>query len=304
MGYASYNADSRNLRAQSLYSHVTTDNMAGTFKQKVEKRIHQDMNPANMKKFREARDSDAHPNTVPIQLYLDVTGSMMGVPVYLIKEGLPKIISKLIEAGVPDVALMFGAIGDHVYDRAPLQIAQFESGDEELDMWLERVYPEGGGGGNGGESYGLALFNATRFIQTDAWDKRKQKGFVFIIGDEPALQHYPGSMLKDLYGSENLPEVADSYTFQQLYDEASEKNHLVHIAVAHSSGRAYDLSNLQQTYNENFFVCKQEEISDLIVKKVLEHVDQSRATTPQKREADSVEVVEPTKTDKPKKITL
>ena len=86
---------------------------------------------------------------------------------------------------------MFGAIGDHECDSCPLQVGQFESGDVELDMWLTRTFLEKGGGGNNGESYGLAWFMANNFIRTDAKDKRQQKGFVLTIGDEPVLHNYP-----------------------------------------------------------------------------------------------------------------
>jgi len=57
-------------------------------------------------------------------------------------------MSSIIDRGYPDIALCFTPIGDHIYDVAPLQISQFESGDEELDMWLERSWLERGGGAN------------------------------------------------------------------------------------------------------------------------------------------------------------
>lgn len=270
MGGTFYSASARADRTTRLYSQVTTNNMSNTFTQMKEQRAHQDMLPSSMKGFREARDSEAHPNTIPIQLNLDVTGSMMGIPVYMIKEGLPNIIGKLMEAGLPDVALMFAAVGDHESDRAPYQVAQFESGDAELDMWLERVWPEGNGGGNGGESYGIPLFQAAYMTRTDAKDKRGQKGFVFTIGDEPALKNYPGSMFKALYGN-NVTETKANYTFEELLTEARKDNHVFHIHVTHN-GRLPD-ATLKSHYGEDFIeVTDQTAIASEIVKKVLQHV--------------------------------
>lgn len=249
MGGSTYSSYDRMLRASTMgYDNASRATAHTIFTQTTKRQIHEEMNPSNIKSFRESRDSEVHPNTVPIQLYLDVTGSMGDIPIHLIKEGLPKMISTLIQKGVPDVALMFGAIGDHECDRFPLQIGQFESGDAELDMWLTRVYPEGGGGSNAGESYGLAWFNSANFIQTDAWDKRQEKGFVFTIGDEPSLVNYPGSMLKSLYGN-NLQQTNSNYTLQELYESASEKNHIFHIHINHNGRTA---PNLKQLMGQNF----------------------------------------------------
>lgn len=237
MGGGFYSVESRNLRAETKgYDHVTTATMDSVFTQKKENKAHQDMLPENIKGVRESRDNKDHPKTLPIQFWLDVTGSMMDIPVEMIKTGLPTLISTLVQRGLPDVSLMFGAIGDHECDRYPLQLGQYEAGDAELDMWLERVYPEAGGGSNAGESYGLAWFQAGFLTETDAWDKRKEKGFVFTIGDEPSLINYPGSMLKQIYGS-NCPQVNDNYTLSELYQKASERNHVFHIHVKHNPRR-------------------------------------------------------------------
>lgn len=147
MGFTSYSTTDRIIRATTsgFYSKSSSD----IFSQSKERKIHEQMNPANIV-FRECCDSEAHPNTIPVQLYLDVTGSMGKIPHELIKDGLPTMVGSLIQNGIKDVSLMFGAIGDHECDKFPLQVAQFESGDAELDMWLTRTYLEGGGGGNAG----------------------------------------------------------------------------------------------------------------------------------------------------------
>jgi len=140
MGGTSYNYASRSTRATSLgYTTASVHNIEKVFVQKAKGMAHESMKSQGIT-IREARDSDVHPNTFPVIIGLDMTGSMHDIPVMLIKDGLPKIVSQIIQGGVKDVALLFIAIGDHEVDNYPLQIGQFESGDEELDLWLTRTF--------------------------------------------------------------------------------------------------------------------------------------------------------------------
>jgi hypothetical protein len=235
MGYGTYSSTSRALRSDSL--GYTTKHVDEIFTQNRERKMHKDMDPKGVK-LRESCDSPTHPLTTPIQLYLDVTGSMGSIPHELIKEGLPTLVGKLIQNGVLDVALMFGAVGDHECDRAPLQIGQFESGDAELDMWLTRTWLEGNGGGNAGESYLLAWYFSAFHTRTDAFDKRKKKGFVFTVGDEPCLTHLPLSAIKSIMGDTAVGQ--GTYTREDLLKAAQEKNHVYHIHFSHGYPRDMD----------------------------------------------------------------
>lgn len=235
MGNSSYDTSSRGIRAASAgYATKTVDQI---FTQSVKREIHEQMNPFGIN-FRESRDSQLHPSAIPVQLYLDVTGSMGQIPHEMIKDGLPKLMGSLIQNGVPDVALMFGAIGDHECDNYPLQVAQFESGDAELDMWLTRTYLEGGGGGNGGESYLLAWYFAANHIQTDAFQKRGKKGYVFTIGDEPNLKNLPVSALKNIMGSSAVGQSV--YSSSELLAAAQKQNHVYHIHINHGSSNSVE----------------------------------------------------------------
>lgn len=234
MGSSSYSLDARQERSTRL-SYTTAD-VNTIFTQQVERKAHADMMPTGVT-VRECRDSAAHPSAIPIQLYLDVTGSMWQIPHEMVKTGLQHLMGTMIQNGVPDAALMFGAIGDHEADRYPLQVGQFESGDAELDMWLTRTYLEGNGGGNAGESYLLAWYFATYHVATDAWDKRKQKGYVFTIGDEPCLKNLPISALKTIMGPTATGQ--GSFSVAQLLEEAQKTNHVYHIFVEHG-GRHCD----------------------------------------------------------------
>lgn len=232
MGYTAYNENSRSIRSESLnYMSVSTSSAAANavFQQNVKKQIHQDMDPLNLK-FRECFDSEAHPNTVPIIVALDVTGSMGSVPKEFVMDGLPTMMSTIIQRGTPDAAVCFMAIGDHECDRAPLQVGQFESGDAELDLWLTRSWLEGGGGGNMGESYALAWYAAARHTKTDACIKRHTKGFLFTVGDEPILPNYPASALKALFGETET--IQSTMTAGEMLKEAQECYNVYHIGLS------------------------------------------------------------------------
>jgi hypothetical protein len=76
-----------------------------------------------------------------------------------------------------------GAIGDATCDAAPLQVGQFESGNE-IEEDLSRLFLEGGGGGQQTESYELGLYFLARKTALDCFEKRGEKGYAFLIGDE------------------------------------------------------------------------------------------------------------------------
>lgn len=247
MGSSSYSTSDRSTRAFAASYHTAA--VEDIFVQQKKRVAHDLMLPSGVV-FRECRDSATHPSAIPIQFYLDVTGSMGRIPHEMIKDGLPTLMGSLVQNGVPDAALMFGAIGDHECDQVPLQVAQFESGDAELDMWLTRTFLEGGGGGNAGESYLLAWYFGANHIATDAWDKRKEKGFLFTIGDEPCLKNLPVSAVQGVMGSSAIGQ--GNYTREELLEAAQKTNHVFHIHVDHG-GRSIDPA-WKQMLGENALV--------------------------------------------------
>jgi hypothetical protein len=220
MGYSSYSHDA----AASLHTSYK-GKTASTIFTNITK-IDSEMDPLSLK-IRECRDSALHPNSVAIRLDLDVTGSMREVPVYLIKYKFGTMIETMLKHKVMDCAVMFGAIGDHEYDKFPLQVGQFESGTLELDKWLKGINREGGGGGNDGESYLLSWLIAARHTSIDCFEKRGRKGYSFTIGDEKTLLSISASKLKDLLGYSE----ASTLTAEQLLKEAQQSYNVYHIHV-------------------------------------------------------------------------
>ena len=231
MGYSSYSSDSRSIRAEAM--SYDTNSVEENFKSRS---IQSAMNPTGLK-LRESRDSDAHPNSVAIIIALDVTGSMLSVPQEMVKEGLPTIMSTIIQGGTPDPQVLFLGIGDHECDKSPLQVGQFESGDEELDMWLTQIYLERGGGSNDGESYMLAWYTAAFHTSIDCLEKRGQKGFLFTIGDEPVLPRIYASSLKKIFGDGQYQD----WKTTDLLARAQEKYNVFHIHTRETgTGRRWD----------------------------------------------------------------
>lgn len=240
MGYSSYSAESRSFRAASEgYTTVNDSNLHTVFKTNRSNYHQSSMLPKGLT-VRESRDSEAHPNSVAIIIALDVTGSMMSVPAEMVKEGLPTVMTTIIQAGQPDPQVMFLGIGDHECDRAPLQVGQFESGDEELDKWLTETWLEKGGGGNTGESYMLAWYMAAKHTSIDCWDKRKQKGILFTIGDEPVLPRISSLDLMQIFGDGQY----SNYTSKELLEEAQKTYEVFHIHTTETgAGRRYGVQD-------------------------------------------------------------
>lgn len=146
--------------------------------------------PLAGKIVREARDNEEHPNSVPISVFFDETGSMGTIP-RTVQEKLGGLFTLLLRKGyVEDPQLMIGAYGDAYVDRVPLQVGQFES-DNRADETLDNLFLEGCGGGNNGETMSLAWYYLAHHTATDAYEKRGKKGYAFFIGDEKALPLLP-----------------------------------------------------------------------------------------------------------------
>ena len=176
-------------------------------------------------RIRESRDSEEHPNSFPIIIALDTTGSMGHIPMDLIKGSFPEIMKSIIDAGVPDPQVCFIGVGDCYFDDAPIQCGQFESSDELMEKWFQKVFLEKGGGNNPGESYNLAWYFASRHTVTDSWEKRHKKGVLITIGDEPCLAEIPQSDITTLFGDGSQEGILST----TLIEEASEQWELYHV---------------------------------------------------------------------------
>lgn len=228
MGYTNWSDDAyehlKGSRSHKSINDIFTNNKLG--------KASDAMLPYGVK-FRESRDSETHPESLSIAVFLDVTGSMGRIPEILVREKLGSLMNTLITHGIAHPQILFGAIGDHISDRFPLQVGQFESGTDELDNWLTQIYIEGGGGGQCMESYLMAWLFCARHTSCDCFEKRGQKGFVFTIGDEMSWDSLSASHLKEIMGYSQADTISD----RQLLDEAQRSYHVFHIHINEASYR-------------------------------------------------------------------
>lgn len=203
-----------------------------------------ELNPKDV--IRECCDSAEHPNTIPVILALDVTGSMGDAALKVAGE-LNTIMTNLYES-VKDVEFMIMGIGDFDYDDAPLQVSQFES-DIRIAAQLDKVYFEMGGGGNGWESYTAAWAFAIKQTKLDCW-KRGKKGVIITMGDEPFNPYIPCEKYQAVTGHGSDFEMGRNIESDKLYEQVKELYDVYHINVNHKP-RQVDISGFKNMIGED-----------------------------------------------------
>ena len=185
--------------------------------------------------YRESCDSVDHPNSTPIILALDVTGSMGSVLSTISKKLNTLIIEIYDRKPIADPQIMIMAFGDVICDDHPLQVTQFES-DIRIAEQLNDIYFERGGGGNDGESYTLPWYFASRHTKIDSYEKRKKKGFLFTFGDEKYLNTISKEHIKKFVGD----DIQSELTAEELLTEVSRQYEVYHLMIEEGSGMRFD----------------------------------------------------------------
>lgn len=196
--------------------------------------VKKEMEPVGIT-YRESCDSDEHPNSTPIILGLDVTGSMSSV-LETISKKLNVLITEIYDRKpVTDPQIMIMAFGDVECDDYPLQVSQFES-DIRIAEQLNDIYFERGGGANSGESYTLPWYFAARHTKIDSFDKHGKKGFLFTIGDEPYLTDISAVAIKKFVGD----DIQSDLSAEELLTEVSRQYEVYHLMIEEGSGMRWD----------------------------------------------------------------
>jgi len=231
MGSGSFSSDSyaHYCKSSGRTYDAMTSRASGQFYK--ETKLNEAMNPKNV--IRECANNDEHPNTVPVILGLDVTGSM-GSACRETAEALAKIVKTLYNK-FKDVEIMIMGIGDFVYDKAPLQVGQFES-DVRIAADLDKIFMERGGGGNDFESYSAAWYFGLKHTKLDCYDKQGRKGIIITMGDEPLNPSLSKNDINRFLGD----TLQSNVETDKLYEEASKKFDIFHIAVDDSGDCYYD----------------------------------------------------------------
>lgn len=234
------------------------------------------LDPKNV--IRQCHDSEEHPESLPVILALDVTGSM-GSASMRVAQKLNEIMTSIYDnKSVKDVEFCVMGIGDLVYDDSPIQISQFES-DVRIAEQLDKLYFEGGGGGNTYESYTAAWYMGTYRSDLHCW-KRGKKGIIITLGDECPNPYLPARELKCCLG--DIKTQGDIET-KALLEEAREKFDIYHIAVDDydSSYRYHNNShNLDEKWKEllgeeNFFVSNLDNLAATITNIIINREEEN-----------------------------
>lgn len=207
MGSSTYSADVHVARAATRAATGTpamkhdADVRSGT----VAAHVHATLDIRG--KDRESRDSSAHPTSKSIVVMFDHTGSMGDVP-RLMQQKLPGLMAQVVGKNYcAHPQILFGAIGD-CFDGsvAPLQVGQFESGNEMDDAFASMLIEQRGGGSNQ-ESYEMALYYFAHHAKMDCLEKRGEKGYMFIIGDEAAYPVANRGKIENIIGDRVQADV-------------------------------------------------------------------------------------------------
>lgn len=193
---------------------------------------------------RESRDSADNPLSVPIIIASDVTGSMGMIADKIMRDALNTIATEIYaRKPVTDPHIMIMAVGDADFDRAPLQVTQFEAdirvAEQARELWLE-----GGGGNNGGESYLAPHLFAAMKVSADAFEKRGRKGYLFTIGDEPTLDGMRKDQIKRFLGIDVQTDLSGA----DIMAMAERNWEVFHIVLTNVGVASYRLDAVLKTW--------------------------------------------------------
>ena len=270
--YANY---ARTTKASSLRSDGSLSRKMSVQEMYTSDRLHPDMDIRE--KFRECCDSAEHPNTIPVILALDVTGSMASC-LMEVAQSLNPIMTSLY-GKVTDIEFAIMAIGDLSYDAAPIQISQFES-DIRIAENLDKVYFEKGGGGNSYESYTAAWEIGLNRCRLDCW-KRGKKGIIITLGDEMCNPYLPGRRLSELVGH---PQILSDVETKTLYPQVCEKFNVYHVSISDSNSYKCcrdEVDNSWAFLGNNYAISSVKDLKQTIERIILSDVAQQSNTVSQ-----------------------
>ncbi|MBU0666032.1 MAG: hypothetical protein ABIC91_03665 [Nanoarchaeota archaeon] len=158
-------------------------------------------------------------------LVVDVTGSMQKWP-KLIFEKIPTLYNeanvaiqgldlKDLEKGKKasdNLELAVIAIGDAYVDERPLQVVDFSKGAD-LVKGVNKIFPEGGGGSFGRESYELAAYYLVNHCKTP--NMTKSKPLLIFACDENFYDSVKSSQVKGLIG-DNVSAISTNDIMKSL----------------------------------------------------------------------------------------
>lgn len=183
--------------------------------------------------MRESCDSDEHPNSTPIIIALDVTGSMSSILLNVAKKVGDTMLEIISRKCVSDPQICFVAVDDYItsFEKC-IQVTQFESDIRIAKQMNDLSFIELGGG-NTWESYADVWWFAKNHTKCDAI-KKGRKGVIITIGDDGIQTKISRKEIKDVFGD---TIETDSVDVNKLYSQVKRDWEVYHISL--ENGNSY-----------------------------------------------------------------
>lgn len=230
VSYRAFTTSTASLRTEEIYTSRAID---------------PSLDPKGVK-VRESRDSADNPESTPLIVGIDVSGSMGMLADNIARKGLGVLFEGIFDRKpITDPHVMFMAIGDANCDRAPLQVSQFEADKRIIDQ-LTKIYIEHGGGGNHFESYNFPWYFAAFHTVHDSMEKRGKRGYLFTVGDECSPDDLTQAQIKQFCGDDLQNELSTRDMLelaQRLYD-------VYHVVIKEGDYARGHLGRVKQTWGD------------------------------------------------------
>jgi hypothetical protein len=198
---------------------------------------------------RESLDFEEHPNTTPIVVSFDVTGSMGTVPGVIVKQ-LPKLMQALIDAGVPDPQVLIMAIGDAYSDACRFRSDSSSPTTGSTEQIEDRPGRRGAAGRwPRATSWARSSWPTTR---TSTRELRGEKGFCFFIGDERLYANVQGDQVKQHIGVDLPQEREGVVDTKDVFADLQEKFQTYFLMSEHG-GYSRDHAVPAHRDDENYY---------------------------------------------------
>ena len=168
---------------------------------------------------------------------LDVTGSM-GDNAKMLYDKFPMLWGQLEQQNyLEDFSISIVANGDCTCDGAPIQVCDFAAG-KKLDTWIKRLFLEGGGGGQGTETYEMPAYFYAHKVRFTHPKADQQKPFYISIGDEAPNASIPRDALETHFGNKGKAE--GDLSSADVFKQVREKYHYKHIHIPYGGDATTD----------------------------------------------------------------
>ncbi|MBO7395765.1 MAG: hypothetical protein J6U16_06560 [Ruminococcus sp.] len=187
---------------------------------------------------RESRDSEDSPESTPIIIGFDSTGSMGYLAAEIAKNSLNKTATMILEKRpVTDPHIMCAAFTspNSSLQYPSLQVTQFEADIRVVEQLLEFTLC----GGNPYSYDSLVWYFALKHTSTDCNEKHGRKGFIFCIGDEVCDGGKDDILTPTYIKAVYNDDVEKGYRTADLFRQASEKYNIFHIITGSRPREAY-----------------------------------------------------------------